>query len=254
MFGRLSAFERASGEAAVIAGEEACRSARRQPRCRNGWVVPDAPEARAGPMPPARAETVWIPALRFASAGMTHGASEASSPSGVEEIVDGPRRRGVHACRLDEVLVGGALDRLDGAEMVQERALAVRADTRDLVERSLCHLALALGPMRPDREAVRLVAQALHEIELRIARRQLQRRLSGQEEGLAAGVAVAPLGDADEGHIVDADLRQRFARRLELPLAAVDEHEVGPGRERVVLLPSPLRGGVRGGGRGHRAV
>src|SRR5215217_5183418 len=162
-------------------------------------------------------------------------------PSGVEEIVDGARRRGVHACRLDEVLVGGALDRLDGAEMVQEGALAVRADARDLVERTLRHLALALRPMRPDREAVRLVAQALHEIERRIARRQLQRRLSGQKESLAAGVAVAPLGDADEGHIVDADLRQRFARGLELPLAAVDEHEVGPGREGVgVLFPSPL--------------
>ena len=192
-------------------------------------------------MSPARAETAWDPALRFASAGMTRGC-DALIPSGVEEIVDGARRRGVHARRLDEVLVGGALDRLDGAEMVQEGALAVRADARDLVERSLRHLALALRPMRPDREAVRLVAQALHEIERRVARRQLQRRLSGQEESLAAGVAVAPLGDADEGDAVDADLGERCLRRLELPLAAVDEHEVGPGREGVGVLSPPAAG------------
>src|SRR5215217_4367125 len=248
MFGRLSAFERASGEAAVIAPEEACRNARRQPRCRNGWVVPDAPEARAGTHAAAArgngvdpGSPLSLPLGRPKAGPEGCGRDDprcerASSPSGVEEIVDGARRRGVHARRLDEVLVGGALDRLDGAEMVQEGALAVRADARDLVERSRCYLALALRPMRPDREAVRLVAQALHEIERRVAWRQLQRRLSGQKEGLAAGVAVAPLGDADEGDAGNADLGERPLSRLELPLAAVDEHEVGPGRERVVLF------------------
>jgi hypothetical protein len=38
------------------------------------------------------------------------------------------------------------------------------------------NLALALGPVRADGEAMRLVAQALDEIERRIARRQLERR------------------------------------------------------------------------------
>ena len=93
----------------------------------------------------------------------------------MEEVVDGPRGRGVDARRLRQVLERRALDGLDGAEMVQQRALAGRPDAGDLVERVLDHLALAPGPMAADGEAVGLVAQALHEVERRIAGRQLER-------------------------------------------------------------------------------
>ena len=62
--------------------------------------------------------------------------------------------------------------------MVQQRALAGRADAGDLVERVLDQFAFALGPVRADREAVRFVAQPLHEIERGIARRQLEGRLA----------------------------------------------------------------------------
>src|SRR4051794_15035948 len=96
--------------------------------------------------------------------------SRASSAPGMEEVVHRSRRRGVDARRLDEVLIGGAADRFHGAEMVQQGALAVRADARDLVERALRHLALALRPVGADRETVRLVAQPLDEIERRVAR------------------------------------------------------------------------------------
>ena len=50
---------------------------------------------------------------------------------------------------------------------------------------------------------------------------------------LAAGVAVAALGDADErDSLGDAELGEHRAHRRELALAAVDEDEVGPGRSR----------------------
>ena len=59
-------------------------------------------------------------------------------------------------------------------------------------------------------------------------------RAARHEERLAAGVPVAALGDADQGHVAShADFRERLPGRVELALAAVDEHEVGPGREAV---------------------
>ena len=164
----------------LIDRQEACRGLLRQPD-------------RAGLRTVALREHGNATCLSFVS----DRAATAHLPV-VEEVVDRPRRRGIHARRLDQVLQGGALDRLDGAEMVQQRALAGRADAGDLVEGVLDQLALALGPVRADGEAVRLVAQALHEIERRIARRQLERRLARLEEGLAAGIAVPALGDADQ--------------------------------------------------------
>ena len=82
--------------------------------------------------------------------------------------------------------------------------------------------------MRADGEAMRLVAQALQEIEHRIARLEREGRLARHEEALAAGVAVGPLGDADDGDVLQAELGQHLARHLELALAAVDQHQVGP--------------------------
>ena len=62
--------------------------------------------------------------------------------------------------------------------------------------------------MRADGEAMRLVAQALHEIERRIAWGSLNGSLPFDEEGLAPGVAVGAFGDRDERHAVDAKLGQ----------------------------------------------
>src|SRR5579864_2010441 len=64
----------------------------------------------------------------------------------------------------------GARHRAGRAEMVQERVLALGADAGDLVERRLPDRLRALGAMRPDRKAMRLVAQPLQEIKHRVAR------------------------------------------------------------------------------------
>ena len=81
--------------------------------------------------------------------------------------------------------------------------------------------------MRTDREAMRLIAKPLDKIKHRIARRQLERVAPRKKEGLAAGVAIRSLGDGDERNL-DAKLGQHLPRRVELPLPAIDQHEIGP--------------------------
>src|SRR5688500_10178160 len=119
-----------------------------------------------------------------------------TAPPLVEEVVDGPGGAGVDARRPHQVLEGGPLDRLHGAEVVQEGPLAARADARDLVERALGHVALAAGPVRTDGEAMRLVAQPLPEIERRGPRRPLDRRLAGPGERFPTRNPAGPLGRA----------------------------------------------------------
>src|SRR6185312_8562221 len=101
-----------------------------------------------------------------------------------------------------DVLERGSTYRTGAAEMVQQRALAGGADARHLVERRAGDVGGAPGAMRADRESMRLVAQALEEIEHRVARLEREGRLARHEEALAAGVAVGPLGDADDGDVL----------------------------------------------------
>src|SRR6185437_2974908 len=108
------------------------------------------------------------------------------------------------------------------------RLLASRADTRDLVERRHADRLLAARAMRADGEAMRLIAQTLQEIEHRVARLEAHRLLSRAEEALAPGVAVRPLGDADDGNLADAEIGQHGVGRRHLPGAAVDQQQVGP--------------------------
>ena len=83
--------------------------------------------------------------------------------------------------------------------------------------------------MGADGEAVRLVAQALQEIEHGISRLEAEGLAPRHEEALAPGVAVRPLGDADQRHIVDAEFGEDLQRRAQLPGAAVDQHQIRPG-------------------------
>ena len=103
--------------------------------------------------------------------GLRHVVRVIGAPALVEEIVDLARGLGVDAGHLGEIGGGGALDRLERAEMLQQRALARRADAGDFLQAGLADVALAPRAVRADREAMRLVAQPLDEIEHRIARR-----------------------------------------------------------------------------------
>ena len=63
---------------------------------------------------------------------------------------------------------------------------------------------------------MRLVAQPLQEIEHRIARLQRKRRPPGNEEPLAARVAVGTLGDADDRYVADAEFVEHPLRYAQL--------------------------------------
>ena len=60
-------------------------------------------------------------------------------------------------------------DRAPRTKMVQQRLLAAGSDPRDVVERRAPQRLGPLGAVRADRKPMRLVAQALQEIENRVA-------------------------------------------------------------------------------------
>jgi len=82
--------------------------------------------------------------------------------------------------------------------------------------------------MRADREPVRLVAQALQEIQHRVARLEREGRPPRQEEALAPGIAVGTLGDRRDRDVADAEFGERGLRLGELPLPAIDQHQIRP--------------------------
>src|SRR5256886_4155968 len=146
----------------------------------------------------------------------------------VEEVVDLARGLCADPGHLGKISQRRALDRLERAEMVEQGALAGRADARDLLQSRLADVAAAPHTVRADREAMRLVAQPFDKIERRIARLELERLASGQEEGLHSGVAVRAFGHRNERHVDDAAPRHRLLRRGQLPAAALATDEIGP--------------------------
>src|SRR5262249_16616718 len=132
----------------------------------------------------------------------------------VKKLVNPPRRFGADAIDLHQVGDRGALDGLERTEVMQQRPLARRPDAGNLLQSGLAQILGAARPMRTDGEAMRLIAQPLDKVEHRVARRQLERVAAREEEGFAPGVAVRPLGDADQGHL-GAELFEYFARGIE---------------------------------------
>src|SRR5688500_1587507 len=147
----------------------------------------------------------------------------------MKEIIDLARGFGIDSGYMFEIGHRGAFDCLEGAEVTQQRSFAHRPDTGDFLQAGLADVLLALLAMRTNGESMRLIAQPLHEVEHRIAWPELERLAPRDEERLTAGIAFGPLGDADQRYARDPERRQRFARGGELALAAVDQHQIGPG-------------------------
>ena len=112
--------------------------------------------------------------------------------------------------------------------MAQQRTLARGTNAGDFLQSGFADVAPPPDAMRAHREAMRLVAQPLHEIEHRIARLELERLASREKEGLEPGIALRPLGDGDKRQIDDAEGGERLQRGAELSPPAVDNDEVGP--------------------------
>src|SRR5881409_1395863 len=85
----------------------------------------------------------------------------------VKKVVNFSCGLGAHAGNFGEVGGRGALDRLERPEVLQQRALAGRANAGDFLQPGLAQVLLAAGAMRADRKPMRLVAQPLDEIEHR---------------------------------------------------------------------------------------
>ena len=114
--------------------------------------------------------------------------------------------------------------------MGQKRPLTGRADAGNVVQR---RGADRLGPLRAvgaDGEAVRLVPQPLHEVEHRVVVTQSEGRPTDPVEFLFPRIAVDPLGHANHGDVLDPQFDHDLVHGADLPGAAVDQQEIGPGR------------------------
>src|ERR1043166_4684801 len=105
----------------------------------------------------------------------------------VEEVIDLAGGFRADAGDLREVGDRGTLDRLESAEVPQQRAFAGRADAGVFLNPRFAQVAPAPLPVRADREPMRLVAQPFDEIEHRIARPEPERLPPGPEKRLPAG-------------------------------------------------------------------
>ncbi|EKE43377.1 hypothetical protein OCGS_2569 [Oceaniovalibus guishaninsula JLT2003] len=112
--------------------------------------------------------------------------------------------------------------------MLQEGAFAGGADARHIVQRRCTHGLGPFGAVGADGEAMRLVPQALDEIEHRIVVPQRHDRLARAVKLLLAGVAVDALGDADHGDVIDPQIAHDRRHRADLSRAAVDQQQIGP--------------------------
>src|SRR3954453_17215475 len=161
-------------------------------------------------------------AARRSTASCSHGkrgeAAESFRHSAplMEIVVNQPRGSGIDAGHLFEIGERRARDRFRSAETLQQRALPRRSDAADLVQGTTREFTFASRTMRADREAMRLIAQPLGEIERRIARWHVKRLAAFDEKGFAAGIAVAPLGDRDQRHAGDAKFGKDLPCRIEL--------------------------------------
>src|SRR6476619_7595706 len=104
--------------------------------------------------------------------------------------------------------------------MSDDRATPHRADTRERLEDRLHRPRSPLAPVIAERDPVRLVADALQELERRTGAVERDRRRKAGDEHL-----LLPLRKRDDGHAREIALLHGGERRPELPLASVDDDE-----------------------------
>ena len=127
-----------------------------------------------------------------------------------------------------QILQAGARHRLGGTEMCQKGAFARLSDARNIIQRRCTDGFGPLGAVGTNGKTVRLVPEALDEIEHRIVMPERHRSLAGAVEFFLAGIAILALGDTDEGHIRDAEFGKDFRHRRNLPGTTINQQQVGP--------------------------
>ena len=133
-------------------------------------------------------------------------------PSTLRDVVD---RRRLHAAQA--------------AEVREQRLPALRADARDLLQHRRGARLAARARGGPDREAMRLVADLLDQVQCRDGRRQLQAAAPAGSmiSSSRPGLRSAPLATPTSGTSVQARARPALRTRCRPALAAVDQHQVG---------------------------
>src|SRR5687768_11538214 len=121
----------------------------------------------------------------------------------MQVAVDALGERPADALDLGDVVDGGGLDAAQAAEMLDQRLPALRADAGDLVQHRGGARLAAPRAMADHREAVRLVADRLDEVQAGMRRRELQRAgLRLDDELLLARLALGALRYADDADLV----------------------------------------------------
>src|SRR4051812_25004161 len=107
------------------------------------------------------------------------------------------------------------------AERAQQRLTSQLTKAGDVIKRADRHRLRAPLPVVGDREPVRLIANALQEIE-RLARARQDQRIGAVREPYL----FQPLRQAAQRDIRDAELAHRGGSRCDLWWAAVDDHKL----------------------------
>src|SRR5947209_9792162 len=212
------------------------RRAAPEPHCRPS--TPGASAARARPghklrsAPALSSSAARLRRFRRGYAACRRLPEPRSSSARVKIIVELARHRPADARCLLEVVECGALHCARRAEMHQERTFAAWPDAGNLIERRGGQTLGSLGAVRPDREAVCLVAQTL-EVELyrRIGRKGDLAAARQMKDFSPLPTVVRTLANAEDGKAVHAHFLHHVTDGRELPLTAIDQDEVWPRSE-----------------------
>ena len=113
-------------------------------------------------------------------------------------------------------------DPFDRAEGLQQGLLARLGDAGNLVEQTFADAFLEQKAVEAVGEAMRFIADPLEQLERSAIFRQAQR------EGTAGPINLLEfLGQSDDRLIVESEALQFFAGAGELPLAAIDNDQIG---------------------------
>src|SRR6266700_1491781 len=164
--------------------------------------------------------------------------------SGMELLVDFFRELATDPLDLGQVLDARADHALQPAEPRQQLPAALDADPGNALQGGGRAAPGAARAVAGDGEAVRLVADPLYQVQASVVGRKPHRALADPQL-LQARLSLSPLGDADQRDVGEAGLRERLFCRFHLPLAAVDEDQVGdgalPARDPAVAARERLR-------------
>jgi hypothetical protein len=154
----------------------------------------------------------------------------------VKKFINAARGLGADAWNLGQIGNRGPFDGFERTEMAQQGTFASRSDAGNLLQSGFANVAAAALAMGPDGKPMSLVTQALDKVEDWIARRQAERLPASHVKRFSPSIAIGTFRDAHQRNVYDTEPGQRLVRCAKLPLAAVDEDEVGPGLVGVLVV------------------